>query len=80
MVEAVGVEPTSEKTSSKECSCFSQVQFVSCLLLGMGKETEGTSSINLIRGVRAERVGPAHCATFATSPWAKPMENGYLVN
>ncbi len=79
-MEAVGVEPTSEKTSSKECSCFSQVQFVSCLLLGMGKETEGTSPIDLIRGVRAERVGPACSATFATGPQAKLVENGYLVN
>jgi len=30
MVEAVGVEPTSEKTSNRELSCFSQVHL--CLV------------------------------------------------
>ena len=80
LVEAAGVEPASEKTSSKEHSCFSQIQFVSYQALGMGKETHGTFSIDLIRGVLAERVGPACCATFATRPQAKRVANGYLVN
>jgi len=68
MVEAVGVEPTSETTDSRERSCFSQVQFVSYPALGMGKETQSTSSIDLILGARAEHRRPAYCATFAISP------------
>lgn len=80
MVEAVGVEPTSETTDNREHSCFFLFKFVSYPALGTDKEALGTSPINLIRGVRAERVGPACSATFATSPQAEPVKNGYLIN
>lgn len=79
-MEAVGVEPTSETTDSREPSCFFQFEFVSYPALGTDKEALGTSPINLIRGVRAERVGPACSATPATGPQAKLVEDGYLIN
>ena len=79
-MEAVGVEPTSETTDNREHSCFFQFNFVSYSQLGTDKEEGSTSPIDLIRGVRAERVGPACSATFATGPQAKLMEIGYLVN
>lgn len=68
MVEAVGVEPTSETTDSREHSCFFTFSFVSYSPLGTDKEAGSTSPIDLILGVRAERVGPAYSATLATSP------------
>ena len=80
LVEAVGVEPTSETTNSRELSCFFTFDFVSYPALGTDEEAQGTSPIDLILGVRAERVGPACSASLATSPQAKPMENGYLIN
>ena len=80
MVEAVGVEPTSETTDSRELSCFFRFRFVSYSALGTDKEARSTSPIDLVRGVRAERVGPACSATSAISPQAKPMEDGYLIN
>ena len=76
----MGVEPTSETTNSREHSCFFTFGFVSYPALGTDEEVQGTSPINLIRGVRAERVGPACCATFATRPQAKRVANGYLFN
>ena len=78
-MEAVGVEPTSETTDSREPSCFFLFEFVSYSPLGTDKEAENTSPIDLILGVRAERIGPACSATLATSPQAKPTENGYLI-
>jgi len=80
VVEAVGVEPTSETTNDRELSCFFTFDFVSYPALGTDEEVQGTSPIDLILGVRAERVGPACSASLATSPQAKPMENGYLIN
>ena len=80
MVEAVGVEPTSETTDNREHSCFFRFQFVSYLAVRTDKEGPGTSPIDLVRGVRAERVGPACSATLAIGPQAKLMENGYLTN
>ena len=68
MVEAVGVEPTSETTNSRERSCFFSFDFVSYPALGTDEEVQDTSPIDLILGVRAERVGPAYSATLATSP------------
>ncbi len=79
MVEAVGVEPTSETTDNREPSCFFRFRFVSYPALRTDKEVPGTSPINLVRGVRAERVGPACSATLATGPQAKLVENGYLI-
>ncbi len=67
-MEAVGVEPTSEITDSREHSCFFTFNFVSYPALGTDEEARGTSPIDLILGVRAERVGPAYSATLATSP------------
>ena len=80
VVEAVGVEPTSETTNNREHSCFFRFKFVSYPWLGTDKEAKDTSPIDLIRGVRAERVGPACSATLATGPQAKLVENGYLIN
>ena len=74
------LNPRPKKPLAKSIHAFPEFDFVSFRALGMGKETQRTSSINLIRGVRAERVGPACSATFATGPQAKLVENGYLVN
>ena len=55
MVEAVGVEPTSEKTSNREHSCFSTFIFVSSSSLGTGEETMTTSLINFVIAVQTEQ-------------------------
>jgi hypothetical protein len=68
MVEAVGVEPTSEKTSNREHSCFSTFIFVSSSSLGTGEETMTTSLISLVRPAQTEQGRPAYCATIGTGP------------
>lgn len=68
LVEAVGVEPTSETTVNRELSCFSAFIFVSSRALGTGKETRATSLINLIPSAQTEQSGPAYCATIGTGP------------
>ena len=68
MVEAVGVEPTSETTFNREHSCFSAFNFVSSPELGTGEETPATSLIGLIPPAQTEQLGPAYCATIGTSP------------
>jgi hypothetical protein len=68
MVEAVGVEPTSETTFNRELSCFSTFIFVSSSSLGTGEETMTTSLIDLIRPAQTEQFGPAYCATIGTRP------------
>ena len=56
MVEAVGVEPTSETTFNRELSCFSAFIFVSSSSLGTGEETTTTSLIDLVIAVQAEQL------------------------
>ena len=56
MVEAVGVEPTSEKTSNRELSCFSRVHFVSSAELRTGEDAPSTSLIDLVIAVQAEQL------------------------
>ena len=56
MVEAVGVEPTSETTFNRELSCFSTFIFVSSSSLGTGEETTTTSLIDLVIAVQAEQL------------------------
>ena len=68
MVEAVGVEPTSETTFNRELSCFSAFIFVSSSTLGTGEETTTTSLIDLAPSAQAEQLGPAYCATIGISP------------
>ena len=68
MVEAVGVEPTSETTFNRELSCFSTFIFVSSSTLGTGEETLTTSLIDLVPSAQAEQLGPAYCATIGTGP------------
>ncbi len=68
MVEAVGVEPTSETTVNRELSCFSAFIFVSSRALGTGEETRATSLIDLIPSAQTEQSGPAYCATIGTGP------------
>lgn len=68
MVEAVGVEPTSETTVNRELSCFSTFIFVSSSTLGTGEETLTTSLIDLVPSAQAEQLGPAYCATMALRP------------
>ena len=68
MVEAVGVEPTSEKTSNREHSCFSRFIFVSSSTLRTGEDAATTSLIDLIPSAQTEQSGPAYCATIGTSP------------
>ena len=68
MVEAVGVEPTSETTFNRELSCFSTFIFVSSSSLGTGEETPATSLIDLIPPAQTEQLGPAYCATIGTGP------------
>jgi hypothetical protein len=48
MVEAVGVEPTSEKTSNREHSCFFRFIFVSSSTLRTDEDAPTTSLISLI--------------------------------
>ena len=68
MVEAVGVEPTSETTFNRELSCFSTFIFVSSRALGTGEETRATSLIDLVRPAQTEQGRPAYCATIGTGP------------
>jgi hypothetical protein len=68
MVEAVGVEPTSETTFNREHSCFSAFIFVSSSPLGTGEETMTTSLISFIPSAQTEQLGPAYCATIGTGP------------
>jgi hypothetical protein len=68
MVEAVGVEPTSETTFNRELSCFSAFIFVSSSTLGTGEETLTTSLIDLARSAQTEQFGPAYCATIGLRP------------
>jgi hypothetical protein len=48
VVEAVGVEPTSEKTSNRELSCFFRIIFVSSSTLRTDEDAATTSLINLV--------------------------------
>ena len=48
MVEAVGVEPTSERASNREPSCFFQFIFVSSSPLRTDKDAATTSLIDLV--------------------------------
>ena len=48
MVEAVGVEPTSEKTSNRELSCFFRIIFVSSPALRTDEDAATTSLIDLV--------------------------------
>ncbi len=68
MVEAVGVEPTSEKTFNRELSCFFQFIFVSSSALRMDKDATTTSLIDLAGSAQAEQNRPAYCATIGTGP------------
>ena len=56
LVEAVGVEPTSEKTSNREHSCFSAFLFVSSPTLRTGEDAAATSLIDLVIAVQAEQL------------------------
>jgi hypothetical protein len=71
MVEAVGVEPTSEKTFNREHSCFFTFIFVSSSALRTDEDATTTSLINLIRPAQTEQGRPAYCATIGTGPQAK---------
>jgi hypothetical protein len=55
MVEAVGVEPTSETTFNRERSCFSRFIFVSSPELRTGEDATATSLIDLVIAVQAEQ-------------------------
>ena len=68
MVEAVGVEPTSEKTSNRELSCFFRIIFVSSSALRTDEDATTTSLISLIRPAQTEQGRPAYCATIGTGP------------
>jgi hypothetical protein len=68
MVEAVGVEPTSETTVNRELSCFFRFAFVSWRTLGTDKDASTTSLIDLALGVQTELLGPAYCATIGIRP------------
>ena len=67
-MEAVGVEPTSEKTSNRELSCFFRIVFVSSSTLRTDEDATATSLIDLTRGVQTEHVEPAYCATIGIRP------------
>ena len=56
MVEAVGVEPTSEKTSNREPSCFFRFIFVSSSTLRTDKDVSTTSLIDLAISAQAEQI------------------------
>ena len=56
MVEAVGVEPTSEKTSNREHSCFFRFIFVSSTTLRTDEDAASTSLIDLVIAVQAEQL------------------------
>ena len=68
MVEAVGVEPTSEKTSNRELSCFFRIVFVSSSTLRTDEDAATTSLISLVRPAQTEQGRPAYCATIGTGP------------
>jgi hypothetical protein len=68
MVEAVGVEPTSEKTSNRELSCFFRIVFVSSSALRTDEDATTTSLINLVLPAQTEQGRPAYCATIGTGP------------
>jgi len=68
MVEAVGVEPTSETTVNRELSCFFRFAFVSWEELGTDEDAPPTSLIGLALGVQTEHVEPAYCASIGTGP------------
>ena len=68
MVEAVGVEPTSETTDNRELSCFFQVHFVLSPALRTDEDAPATSLIDLIPSAQTEQSGPAYCATIGTGP------------
>jgi len=68
MVEAVGVEPTSENTSNREHSCFFTFIFVSSSALRTDEDATTTSLIDLIRPAQTEQGRPAYCATIGTGP------------
>ena len=55
VVEAVGVEPTSETTFNREHSCFSAFIFVSSSTLRTGEDAATTSLIDLVIAVQAEQ-------------------------
>jgi hypothetical protein len=79
MVEAAGVEPASEITSSKETPCVVAFDWDSLCALG-------TDKIRASLACRSRRIGPDGAA--ATSPLNdvlprpadKAKENGYLFN
>ena len=56
MVEAVGVEPTSETTFNREHSCFSTFIFVSSVALRTGEDATPTSLIDLVIAVQTEQL------------------------
>ena len=56
MVEAVGVEPTSEKTSNREHSCFFRFIFISSTTLRTDEDAASTSLINLVIAVQTEQL------------------------
>ena len=56
MVEAVGVEPTSEKTSNREHSCFFRFIFVSSTTLRTDEDAASTSLIDLVIAVQTEQL------------------------
>jgi site-specific DNA recombinase len=68
LVEAVGVEPTSETTFNREHSCFSTFIFVSSVALRTGEDATPTSLIDLVRPAQTEQGRPAYCATIGTGP------------
>ena len=68
MVEAVGVEPTSEKTFNRELSCFFQFIFVSSSALRTDEDATTTSLIDLVRPAQTAQGRPAYCATIGTGP------------
>jgi hypothetical protein len=55
MVEAAGVEPTSETTFNRELSCFSTFIFVSSSTLRTGEDATATSLIDLVRRQTEQR-------------------------
>jgi archaeosine-15-forming tRNA-guanine transglycosylase len=55
MVEAVGVEPTSETTFNRERSCFSRFILSRRPTLRTGEDAATTSLIDLVIAVQAEQ-------------------------
>ena len=79
MVEAGGVEPPSEKRYATEPTCLSQ--FVRFALRAWNEqETQLASPMNLVRALRTERLGPAHCMTLLTEPVSKARGSVRLIN